>query len=189
MSLPRLTLASLALALGGCSMLPALPSLPQLPALVSGETFLGLVTPYRIDVVQGNVVTQEMAQRVRPGMTRAQVRDVLGTPMVADLFHVDRWDYVFTFKRPRQAEQRRSVVAHFDGNVLTRLEAPALPAERDFVAAISSVRPSGRQPVLALTAEQLAALPAPVKPTGDATGTAQGQPLGAARPYPPLEPE
>jgi outer membrane protein assembly factor BamE len=49
--------------------------------------------------VQGNVVTSEQVARVKPGMTRAQVRDILGTPLLTDPFHADRWDYLFTIRR------------------------------------------------------------------------------------------
>src|SRR3990167_7709544 len=54
-----------------------------------------LVTPYKIDIVQGNVVTREQAQALKVGMSRAQVRDVLGSPLLASVFHSDRWEYVF----------------------------------------------------------------------------------------------
>lgn len=54
-----------------------------------------IVTEYRIDVQQGNVLTQEMVSQLRPGLTRDQVRFILGTPMLADVFHADRWDYAF----------------------------------------------------------------------------------------------
>jgi outer membrane protein assembly factor BamE len=54
-----------------------------------------LVTEYRIDVQQGNVLTQEMVTQLRPGLTRDQVRFILGTPLLTDIFHGDRWDYLF----------------------------------------------------------------------------------------------
>ena len=56
------------------------------------DSLVGLITPYRIDIVQGNVVTQEQMALVRPGMTRLQVRDVLGTPLLTDPFPAARWD-------------------------------------------------------------------------------------------------
>ena len=58
-----------------------------------------IVTPYKMDIVQGNFVSKEQAAALKPGMSRAQVRDILGTPLLASIFHDDRWDYVFTFKR------------------------------------------------------------------------------------------
>jgi hypothetical protein len=57
------------------------------------------ITPYKIDVIQGNFVSKEQVEQLRPGMTRDQVKATLGTPLMASLFHADRWDYVFTLKR------------------------------------------------------------------------------------------
>ena len=109
--------------------LPAMPSLPSLPSLQSGDSFLGVLTPYRMDIVQGNVVTKEQVAQVKPGMTRNQVRDILGSPMLTDLFHADRWDYVFTIRRQGTAPQRRDVVAFFKGDKLERTGSQG-PAER-----------------------------------------------------------
>jgi outer membrane protein assembly factor BamE len=172
-------------------MIRVLCFLVPLAALGSGcaitspqaDRVLGLVTPYRIDVTQGNVVTKELAAQVKPGMSREQVRDVLGSPLLTSAFHGDRWDYVFTFRRQGVPFQQRSVVAHFKGNVLDRLEAADLPAENEFVASIRPQRLRGREPVLALSEEQRRALPPPVK----TESAAPPQPLGAARTYPPLE--
>jgi len=71
-------LATAALLLVGCE------------SLQRTESLFGIITPYRIDIVQGNVITKEQAERVRPGMTRLQVRDVLGTPLLTDPFHAAR---------------------------------------------------------------------------------------------------
>ena len=171
---------ALLMALGGCSMLPSLPSLPT---LTSGDTFLGLITPYRMDIVQGNVVTKEQVALIKPGMPRAQVRDILGSPMLTDLFHADRWDYVFTIRRPGTEPQRRAVVAYFKGDALDRLEAPDLPGEREFVASISRPMPPHKPMLLELSAEQKKALPVPPKAAVEPV-----VPMGAIRSYPPLEP-
>jgi outer membrane protein assembly factor BamE len=145
------------------------------------------LTPYRIEIVQGNAVTREQVALVRPGMTRLQVRDVLGTAMLSDPFKADRWDYVFTIRRPGTPEQRRHVVAHFEGDVLQRLDAPAdLPSENEFVASIDPARraPAPRR-ALELTEAERAALPAPAArpPAAAAEAPAAGPP----RAYPPLE--
>ena len=68
-----------------------------------------LLTVHKLDIQQGNVVTQEMVDKLKPGMTRAQVRFVLGTPLVTDTFHRDRWDYFYSFKVGAEgvAETRR----------------------------------------------------------------------------------
>jgi len=148
--------------------------------------FLGFIRPYRMDVVQGNVVTKEQVAVVRPGMTREQVRDILGSPMLTDPFHADRWDYVFTIRRQGTDSQRRSIVARFNGNVLERLEVPeGLPSETEFVASIVPVGRSGEPRVLELNEAQRKALPVPPKP--EPTGLQP--PAGAARSYPPLEPQ
>ena len=151
----------------------------------STDSFLGFITPYRIDIVQGNAVTKEQVERVRPGMTREQVQAVLGTPMLADPFHANRWDYFFSIRRPGTEVQKRVVVAHFKADVLERLEVPAqLPTEAEFVAAIVPVRKSDKPVVLELTEAQRQALPAPA-PRKEA---AAAEPAAPARTYPPLEP-
>lgn len=175
---PRTLAALLALAgLGGCSYLPSLPTISQ------GDSFLGLITPYRMDIVQGNVVTKEQAALVKPGMPRAQVRDILGSPMLTDIFHADRWDYVFTIRRQGTEPQRRTIVAYFEGDALKKLEAPDLPSEREFVASISRTKSTGKAVNLELTEEQKQALPRPPK-----VETPPEPPTGATRTFPPLEP-
>lgn len=153
-------------------------------SLLSQDNLLGLITPYRIDIVQGNVVTKEQLALVRLGMSRVQVRDALGSPLITDLFHANRWDYVFTIKRPGTAPQRRALMALFEGDKLVRIDAPELPSEREFVAQISRIAPSSETPVLALTEEQRKALPTPSGQTPETPTTI----AGPARTYPPLEP-
>ena len=154
------------------------------PALQSGDAlFGGFITPYRMDIVQGNVVTQEQVARAKPGMTRAQVRDTLGSPMLTDLFHADRWDYIFTIRRQGTAPQRRDVIVYFKDDKLDRIEAGDLPTERDFVASISRPLSAREMPALEMTDAQKKALPKPVKPPAEPV-----VPMGALRSYPPLEP-
>ena len=145
------------------------------------DGFLGFLTPYRIDIVQGNAVTREQAALLRPGLTRLQVRDILGTPLVADPFHADRWDYIFTLRRAGTEPQRRSVVVHFDGNVVKSVEATELPTEREFVASISRVK-EAKPTKLELTDEERKALPPPAR-----RDAPPAEPMGAVRDYPPLE--
>lgn len=142
----------------------------------------GLVKPYKMDIVQGNFVSKEQAEAVKPGMSRSQVRDILGTPLLTSLFHADRWDYVFTFKRQGLGSQERKVTVYFKADVLDRLEADALPTEAEFVAALDATRPSGKVPVLEMSPESLSKLPA-AKPKA---AEADLPPLPAS--YPPLEP-
>ena len=139
-----------------------------------------------MEVVQGNVITREQAGAVKPGMTRAQVRDILGSPLLTDLFHADRWDYVFTIRRQGAEPQRRSIVALFEGDALKSLDTGGdLPAEREFVASIDTFKTSRDAPPLALTEEQIKALPLPARPPAP---EAAASAVAPTRTYPPLEP-
>ncbi len=147
---------------------------------------LGLVRPYRMEVVQGNVVTREMVQQLRVALSRDQVRGLLGSPLLSDLFHGDRWDYVFTIRRQGAEPQQRRVTVFFEGDRLSRFDAGEAPSERDFVDSINVSRPKPRTTPLELDEKQLRAIEPP-KPTRAAAlvpGTAAS---GPARSYPPLE--
>jgi outer membrane protein assembly factor BamE len=151
--------------------------------LTSPETMFGLFKPYRMEVVQGNVITQEVMAQIQPGLGRAQVREILGTPLLADIFHENRWDYVFTIARQGVPAQQRRVSVFFKNNVVERFDADALPTEREFVASVS--RPEApKAPLPDLTPEQVAALPVPAKTEAKTSKV----PQGASREYPPLEP-
>lgn len=152
----------------------------------SQDDFLGFIRPYRVEVVQGNVVTQEMLAQLREGLTREQVRYVLGSPLLADVFHGDRWDYVFSIRRQGTEPQERRVTVYFDQDRVTRFDAGSLPSERDFVASIDTRKTAGKTPVLELTPEQLGKLPLPVAQPADASAQ-DAAPVGAKRSYPPLE--
>jgi outer membrane protein assembly factor BamE len=143
----------------------------------------GLVTPYKIDIQQGNVVTREQAQVLQPGMSRVQVRDVLGSPLLTSVFHADRWDYVFTFRRQGQAPQQRKLAVFFKGDVLERFEADELPTEAEFVASLDVRRKAGKEPVLEATEAQLKAFEASNK----AQAAPPEPPAATLRSYPPLE--
>lgn len=169
-------------------MRSALLALPFLCAALAGcealqrtDSFMGFITPYRIDIVQGNAITKEQAALVKPGLSRLQVRDILGTPLLADPFHGNRWDYIFTLRRPGTEAQRRSVIVHFDGDSVKSIEAPELPSEREFVASISRFR-DARAPKLELSEAERSALPMP--PRREAP---PAEPVGPVREYPPLE--
>jgi outer membrane protein assembly factor BamE len=141
----------------------------------------GLISPYKMDIVQGNFVSKEQAAAIKPGMSRSQVRDILGTPLLTSLFHADRWDYVFTFKRRGMASQERKVTVFFKADVLDRIEADVLPTEAEFVASLDATRPSGAVPALEMSPESLSKLPA-AKPKAVPAAL---PPLPAS--YPPLE--
>ncbi|MEP6740134.1 MAG: outer membrane protein assembly factor BamE [Caldimonas sp.] len=161
-----------AVTLGGCQ------------SLQSSDSFLGVITPYKVEVVQGNVVTSEQAALIKPGLNRAQVRDVLGSPLLTDPFHGDRWDYVFTIRRQGAPAQVHRVVAFFKSDVLTSVDTGGtLPSEREFVASIDTFKTPRDAPPLALSEEQIKALPAPVRPPPP-----DPVPPAPTRTYPALEP-
>jgi outer membrane protein assembly factor BamE len=99
---------SLALAclLAGCKA-------PDLPAMIS---------PYRMDIQQGNVITQDMISKLKSGMTRSQVRFVLGSPLIVDPFRTDRWDYVSIYEKQGKEVERRRVTVIFENDKLARIE-------------------------------------------------------------------
>lgn len=94
-------------------------TLPKIPGIEA----------HRMEIQQGNYVTQEMIAKLQPGMTRDQVRFVLGTPLVADAFHADRWDYMFRRQRANSKEiEQRRIVIFFDDGRLSRIEGDVTPA-------------------------------------------------------------
>lgn len=146
------------------------------------------LAPYRMEVVQGNVVTSEMLAQVRQGQTREQVRMLLGSPLLTDLFHADRWDYVFTIRRQGAPSQQRRLTVFFNADRVQRFQAADLPDEKTFVASIEVDKPRGRRTPLELDEAALRALPLPA-PRATATAPAASAPAGAQvlRNYPPLE--
>ena len=162
--------ASAVLVLGGCAS-----------QLQTSDSLFGLITPYRMEIVQGNVITREQMEKVSVGMTRRQVRDLLGSPLVTDIFHVDRWDYLFTIRRQGAEPQRRAITLMFAGDTLKTIEAPELPSEKEFVSSITKQREFAPRK-LELTEEERKALPAP-----PARETPATEPTGPIRTYPPLE--
>ncbi|ACK54481.1 MAG TPA: outer membrane protein assembly factor BamE [Thauera aminoaromatica] len=104
------------------SLLAALIVSSGLLAGCSFDSVVGLVDPYRIDIRQGNYVDQEMVAQLRRGMTRDQVRYVLGSPLVVDMFRKDRWDYVYRFRPGSGEAQQRVISLFFTGDVLDRIE-------------------------------------------------------------------
>ncbi len=150
-------------------------------SLSKPETLFGLLEPYRVDVVQGNVITQEVMAQIQPGLGRMQVREILGSPMLTDIFHQDRWDYVFSIRRQGVADQQRRVSVFFKNDAVDRFDTEPLPSEREFVASIDKPLDK-KEPTLALTDAEVAALPVPPK-----TEVIRKAPQGAVREYPPLE--
>lgn len=152
----------------------------------ASQRVAGLVTPYKVEVVQGNFVSREQVEALQPGMSRQQVRDVLGTPLLASVFHADRWDYVFTLRRQGVEAQQRKLAVFFKGEVLERVEADAMPSEAEFVSTLDNKRKNAKVPQLEASEE---ALKAAARPRAAAPAPAPApQPAPAATAYPPLEP-
>lgn len=83
---------------------------------------------YQIDVQQGNEVTQDMLAQLKPGMNKSQVRFIMGTPLVQDTFHADRWDYLYTFQKGGGDRERRLITLVFAEEMLVRVEGDVAPA-------------------------------------------------------------
>src|SRR4029079_4227388 len=113
------------------------------------------ITPYKVEIVQGNFVSKEQVAALKPGMSRQQVRDILGTPLVTSIFHADRWDYVFTLKRQGVPPPERKVAVFFKDNVLDRFEGDEMPSEAEFVATLDNKRKSAKVPELEASEESL----------------------------------
>ena len=143
-----------------------------------------VVSPYSIDIVQGNVVTREQIAAVQLGMPRLQVQSILGTSLLVSVFHAQRWDYVFTYKRQGQAPQSRRVTLFFKEDRLDKMEADDLPSESEFVRGLPSTGTLGKPRPLEATPEKLNKYPAPkaTEPISPTIG------LPAPSSYPPLEP-
>lgn len=104
-----LSISALVLLAAGCRYIPNVPMIPGLAA-------------HKIDIQQGNYVTQEMVDKLKPGMTRSQVRFALGTPLVADPFHADRWDYVYVQQKKGRVLEKRRIVVVFKDDALVRID-------------------------------------------------------------------
>ncbi|MEO5659699.1 MAG: outer membrane protein assembly factor BamE [Polaromonas sp.] len=147
------------------------------------------ITPYKVDVIQGNFVSKEQVEQLQAGMSREQVKSVLGTPLMASLFHADRWDYVFTLNRQGVEPQSYKYTVFFKNDQLERFEGDTMPTEAQFISTLSSKRALGKVPVLQATEEQLKAAeksPASAKPES-AAGSAAVSAGPQTATYPPLE--
>ncbi len=106
----------------------------------------GIFSPYRIDVQQGNFISQEMVNQLKPGMTEDQVRFVLGTPLLTDIFHADRWDYVFRLEKGNGDVFRSHVIVHFKDKRMDRVDGGDLPSEQDYLALIAGTKATPKAP-------------------------------------------
>ena len=152
----------------------------------SGERLANMVTPYRPEVVQGNVVTREQVDALRPGMSRQQVREILGTPLMTSLFHANRWEYVFTLRRQGVQDQARHLTVFFDKDRFERTEGDEMPTEKEFIASLSTSMKDVKVPELQATEAQLERFPKAQTEADKASPQPAAPPAGTR--YPPLEP-
>jgi outer membrane protein assembly factor BamE len=99
--------------------------------------------PYKMDIQQGNVVTSKMMLQLRPGMNKSQVRFIMGTPLIQDSFHRDRWDYFYQMRKAGKIIEQRRVILEFEGDALKRVRGDVIPAGTGDVAEPSPVTSSG----------------------------------------------
>ena len=127
----------------------ALPTLIALAGCSSAPEISSILTPYRIDVRQGNYVTQEMMAQLKAGQTKDQVRFILGTPLVVDMFHGERWDYIYSFQPGHGEAQQRRMTVHFADGKLARVSGDVVASDRVAATAKAAPAPSSKDPAAA----------------------------------------
>lgn len=134
------------------------------------QKFMWFFSPYRPDIQQGNFVSREMLAQLKTGMTRDQVRFIMGSPLLNDIFHENRWDYSFRLERGSGELTTSTVVVYFDkeGKV-ERFEGGELPSERDYIARIAGPIKQFRKDEKRTAENQPAAQRAPL-PSGQDAG-------------------
>jgi outer membrane protein assembly factor BamE len=95
---------------------------------VSCTSQLPSFRPYKMDIQQGNVVTSKMMMQLRPGMTKSQVRFIMGTPLIQDSFHSNRWDYFYQMRKDGKVIEQRRVIMDFENEALLRVRGDVIPA-------------------------------------------------------------
>ena len=129
-SLVLIALAVLAGALSGCAVDKPLtmPEMPELPSLARVPSVADLPFVYKVNIQQGNVITQEMLAQLRIGMDKKKVNFVMGSPIIMDTFHGNRWDYLFTEQIDGGRPKRRRITLFFENELLARIEGDVVPA-------------------------------------------------------------
>src|SRR5258706_7951906 len=88
-----------------------------------------MLVPHKIDIQQGNYIDQSMVAKLKPEMTRSQVRFILGTPLIADAFHPNRWDYIYLTGKANDVRAQHKITVIFDGDKLKQVEGDIVPAD------------------------------------------------------------
>jgi outer membrane protein assembly factor BamE len=121
-------------------------------------------------------------------MARAQVRDILGTPLIASLFHANRWDYAFSIQRQGVAAQNFRLTVYFKGDVLEQVDSDVLPSESDFAGRLVRPQAVGKLPALQASEEDLKKFAPAASATRTDAPAVPTAPAALPRNYPPLEP-
>lgn len=141
--------------------------------------------PYKVEVAQGNFVSKEQVAALKTGMPRAQVMDILGTPLLVSVFHADRWEYVFSLRRQGVESKPYKLTVFFKGDLLDKVDGSNMPTEQEFVDSLSANKSNAKLPVLEMTEQELKATEKPAKNVATDPSVA---PAGAAAAnYPALE--
>jgi outer membrane protein assembly factor BamE len=144
---PRsLALVLAAALLTGCASSTEKPAATATPAEPEKSGFRILPRVFRFPIQQGNVVTQDMVDKLQPGMTRSQVRFIMGTPLIADTFNQNRWDYLYTLKLPSGKELREQMTILFDGDRLVGISGDYMPGGAASGAAVTGETVQEAQP-------------------------------------------
>jgi outer membrane protein assembly factor BamE len=102
-------------------------------------TALPTIKPYKLDVQQGNVVTSKMLLQLRPGMTKSQVRFIMGTPLIQDSFHGNRWDYVYQMRESGKIIEQRRVILDFENELLKTVRGDVIASANDKASADENI--------------------------------------------------
>ena len=86
-----------------------------------------VVKPFKMDIQQGNVVTSKMLLQLKPGMTKSQVKFIMGTPLIVDSFHSNRWDYFYQMRQAGKIKEQRRVILDFENELLARVRGDVVP--------------------------------------------------------------
>jgi outer membrane protein assembly factor BamE len=121
---------------------------------VSCGTQLPSIKPFRLDIQQGNVVTSKMLLQLRPGMTKSQVRFIMGSPLVQDSFHGNRWDYVYQMHENGRLIEQRRVILDFEKELLKSVRGDVVPAGSELAKVPEAPAPTGTRVVTPVKVEK-----------------------------------
>ncbi|HAL44110.1 MAG TPA: cell envelope protein SmpA, partial [Methylophilaceae bacterium] len=99
--------------------------------LVACSSSLPSIKPYKMPIQQGNLVTSKMMMQLKPGMTKTQVRFVMGTPLISDSFHKDQWDYFYQMEKDGAIIEKRRVTLIFEKDLLNKVKGDVIPASQN----------------------------------------------------------